>query len=267
MKYSYYFVCNSLGIQGVATSDWYKFGANLLTPTYLFPLMKSKDATSIETIADSILFAVCDCFARQKQFYIVGYSFGAIVAIQLAQMLERGGKRGRILLIDGSPVYMKKSFASMMTSSETKEENIEDVLIMLLYFNMCNNNETYDFIDQLQNCDKWSKKMDLLFRYLPDDLKSAYSTQYLRNSFTAMSNRLKTVINTNTDDGMQIAKLKSPVTLVRPTQASIADIANDYDLSKYAEQTVEVRYVKGNYLKMLDSDEVTQIIDKFAPTE
>lgn len=229
--------------------------------------MNSMDATSIETIAESILAGVCDCFARQKQFYIVGYSYGAIIAIQLAQMLERGGKRGRILLIDGSPAYIKKSFASMMSSLETKEENIEDVLIMLLYFNMCNNNETYDFIEELQSCDKWSSKMNLLFRYLQDDLKSMYSTQYLRNIFTAMSNRLKAAINTNTDDTMQIAKLKSPVTLVRPTQASIADIANDYDLSKYAEQTVEVRYVKGNYLKMLSSDEVTQIIDKFAPAE
>lgn len=260
-------VLDFAGIQGVASSEWYTFGANLATPTYLIPLMKSKEATSIETIAESILATVCDCFAKQKQFYIIGYSFGAIVAIQLAQMLERAGERGRVLLIDGSPAYLKKTFASMMTSSGTKEENVEDVLIMLLYFNMCNSDQTYDFIDQLQNCDKWSKKIDLLFRYLPEALKSTYSEPYLRNIFTAMSNRLKIVSKANPDDVTKIEKIKSPITLVRPTQASIADIANDYDLSKFAEQTVEVRYLKGNYLKMLNSDEVTQIIDKFAPAE
>lgn len=251
----------------MAANEWYTFGANLATPTYLITLMKSKEATSIATIAESILGAVVDCFAKQKQFYIVGYSFGAIVAIQLAQMLELAGKRGRVLLIDGSPAYLKRNFASMMTSTGTTEEHVEDVLTMLLYFNMCTSDQTYDFIDQLQNCDKWSKKIDLLLRNLPETVKSAYSVPYLRNIFTAMSNRLKIVSNANADDATQIVKVKSPVTLVRPTQASIADIPNDYDLSKYAEQTVDVLYVKGNYLKMLSSDEVTQIIDKLAPAE
>lgn len=229
--------------------------------------MKSKDATSIEAIAETIFAAVCDCFAKQKQFYIVGYSFGAILAIQLAQMLERAGKRGRVLLIDGSPAYLKKTLESMMPTTTRKEESVEDVLIMLLYFNLCVSDQTYDLIDLLQNCDKWARKLDLLFRYLPDTLKSDYSTPYLRNIFTAMSNRLKVAITTDTDDTQKIVKLKSLITLVRPTQASIADIANDYELSKYAEQTVDVRYVKGNYTQMLSNDEVTQIVDKFAPTE
>lgn len=156
----------------------------------------------------------------------------------------------------------------MTTSSGTQEANVEDVLIMLMYFNLCNGDQTYDVIYQLKNYDKWSKKLDLLFRYLPDTVTSVYSTQYMRNLFTAMSNRMKIVMEaTNTDDGQQMVKLKSLVTLVRPIQATIADIPSDYDLSKYAEQTIVERYVSGNFPQMLSSDEVAEIVDKFAPVE
>lgn len=258
------------GFQGVATNDWYTFGANLSIPTYLIPLMKSKNATSIAAIAESIFGTVCELFTNQKEFYIIGYSFGTVVAIQLAQMLERTGMRGRILLIDGSLTYLQKTFAPMMPASSSSEEVIEDLLIMLMYFNLCSCQQTYELIDRLQNCENFTKKFDMLCYYLPEELTSEYSMQYLRNIMTAMSNRLKAIIPTNADDNedlSKIVKLKSPVTLVRPTQVPIVDCAKDYDLSKYAEQTIEVKYIKGNYLQMLNSQEVTQIINEFAPTK
>lgn len=255
------------GIQGVATEEWHTFGANLSTPAYLIPFMKAKDATTFEGVAESIITVVSDCFARQKQFYIVGFSFGAIVALKLAQMLECSGKRGRILLIDGSPIYMKKMFTSMMSPTAQKDRNVEDILIMLLYFNMCSKNTTYDFIDQLPNWDSWPKKMDLLFRYVPDTIKQTYSTQYMRNVCTAMLKRVLAIVKTSTDIGPDAVKLKSLATLVRPTQTPFSDIADDFDLSKYFEKTVDIRFVKGTNAKMLNNDEVIQIVDKFAPAE
>lgn len=205
-----------------------------------------------------------DCFANQKEFYIIGHSFGAIVAIQLAQMFERNGVDGRVLLIDGSPVHLKR-LSEAMIKSMSKKENSDDVVIMMIFFNMCSAERTYKFILQLQKCTEWTKKMDLLYGHLPEAIKSHYSYDHLYNMVLAMTNRLKAVIKLNFDD--EVVKLKSPITLIRPTQASFTDIAEDYDLSKYAEQPVDVRYVKGNHLTMLDGNEITQIIDNFAPIE
>lgn len=254
------------GIQGAASEDWYTFGAKLSTPTYLIPLTKSKDATTIEAITESIYNTVVDCFSQQQQFYLVGYSFGAIVALQLAQLMERSGKEGRVVLIDGSPIYLQKFFVSM-AATDTRT-GIEDMLIMLLFFNLTRANQTYDFIDQLRYAESLKKKTNLLLRYFPETLASEYSTEYLGNIITAMANRLSIIFQANhTDDMQQFVKLKSLITLVRPAHVSIADIPKDYGLEKYAEQPIDVRVVSGNYLKILSSDEVAEIVDKAAPTE
>lgn len=226
--------------------------------------MNSVDATTIEQICEATLDTVRDCFAHQKHFYLIGHSFGAIVAIRLAQMLEQTGKLGRVLLIDGSPVYLKRMSAAMIKTT-SKKENTEDVLIMLVFFNMCGGERSYKFSLQLQACKTWSMKMDLLYRHLPESIKSTYSSEYLYELIEAMSNRLKAVMKMNVDS--DIVKLASPVMLIRPKLPSFTDIADDYELSKYAEQPVEVRYADGNHLTMLDGNQVTQFIDDFAPID
>lgn len=44
---------------------------------------------------------------NQKEFLIVGYSFGSLIAIELARLLEANNFSGRLLLIDGAPDYIK----------------------------------------------------------------------------------------------------------------------------------------------------------------
>ena len=43
----------------------------------------------------------------QKEFLIVGYSFGSLIAIELARLLEANDFSGWLILIDGAPDQMK----------------------------------------------------------------------------------------------------------------------------------------------------------------
>lgn len=43
----------------------------------------------------------------QKEFLIVGYSFGSLIAIELARLLEANNFSGQLILIDGAPDQMK----------------------------------------------------------------------------------------------------------------------------------------------------------------
>lgn len=43
----------------------------------------------------------------QREFIIVGYSFGCLIAIELAKLLETKNISGRLILIDGAPDQMK----------------------------------------------------------------------------------------------------------------------------------------------------------------
>lgn len=45
---------------------------------------------------------------KRTPFTIIGYSFGGVVAVQLAALLEEEGRIGRIILIDGHPAMIKE---------------------------------------------------------------------------------------------------------------------------------------------------------------
>ena len=53
--------------------------------------------------------------SRDSSFYIIGYSFGTLVALEMISLLEEKGYTGILILIDSSPAYssssLKKHFA------------------------------------------------------------------------------------------------------------------------------------------------------------
>lgn len=61
-------------------------------------------------------------------FIIVGYSFGSMVAIELARQLEKTGKQGRLILLDGSPESMKM-IVSQNFAAETEEQLQNNILL------------------------------------------------------------------------------------------------------------------------------------------
>lgn len=52
---------------------------------------------------------------------LIGHSFGSLVAIELARMLEVKGFIGRLILIDGAPQYLKKLIQENLRSSSQEE--------------------------------------------------------------------------------------------------------------------------------------------------
>lgn len=92
----------SLNLHSVANS--------LSLPAYMLQLMSTQNLPSIQEIAKAVFDNVHqDVFSKDKEnFYLVGYSFGAMVAIEIAKLLEETGLRGQIVLIDGAPTFLKK---------------------------------------------------------------------------------------------------------------------------------------------------------------
>lgn len=76
----------------------------------------------------------------QKEFLIVGYSFGSLIAIELARLLEAQNFFGRLILIDGAPDQMKflvKKFLSFTTEQDLQN----NVLHHFSRFYLESNNE------------------------------------------------------------------------------------------------------------------------------
>ena len=67
----------------------------------------------------------------RKEFLIVGYSFGSLIAIELARLLEVENVFGRLILIDGAPELIKLMIEKYFNYT-SKEELQNDILFFFI---------------------------------------------------------------------------------------------------------------------------------------
>jgi thioesterase domain-containing protein len=58
--------------------------------------------------------------APGEPFSLLGYSFGGLLALELALELEAEGREGHLYLVDSAPVFMKVLVEQMVGSDEKK---------------------------------------------------------------------------------------------------------------------------------------------------
>lgn len=66
-----------------------------------------------------------------SNFVIIGYSFGAVVAMEIVHRLELGGRQGVLYLIDGAPDFLKELSQKTM-KVEDEKEGFQDLQIKLI---------------------------------------------------------------------------------------------------------------------------------------
>lgn len=225
--------------------------------------MKSHNELSLDAIADSVIQDITEFFSNQKKYCVVAHSYGTLIAVKIASLLEKLGKNGRIILVDGSPNYLKRMAQGLLRT--TKVEDHTDVLIMVIFSQFGQSEYRDNFIAKLSEISVLEQKIDLVMEFLSTEIKDIYSVEYIKKLAVAIMNRLKIVIALNLEDGkisdIMENRLKSPITLIRPTQASFSDIDEDYSLHRYTEQEVNIKYVEGNHLTVLENPELTDIIN------
>ena len=232
--------------------------------------MKSQNESGIEAIADSVIEEVSQCLANQKEYFIVGHSFGSLIAMRIASMLEKSGKIGRLVLIDGSPEYLSKLMNGIFQAVHVLD-GIENDMFMMIFAHFCNPDSAEDFVKKLVTCDNISSKLECLGEFASPEYKDKYSKEYLQNMAVAILNRVKLIANLNVEKDKMTdildTKLKSEITLIRPTEVSFADIDEDYNLNKYTEQKVNIKYVEGHHLSVLENIELTKILNEIISPE
>lgn len=58
----------------------------------------------------------------------MGYSYGSLIAIELARLLEQNDFSGRLILIDGAPDMLKFCFNRYLTC--TSQEEIRNTILL-----------------------------------------------------------------------------------------------------------------------------------------
>ncbi|XP_053693616.1 fatty acid synthase [Sabethes cyaneus] len=247
------------GIEGVAGNAWHSIAGQLTLPTFITQLTNTINMTSVAEICQFLASEVVDVvFKGTEHFFLVGYSFGAFITLELARILEETGKRGQILLIDGAPKFLHKLAIDQMSENWT-EESIQIVLIAGI-LNTIFPEETTDVLPIITECTSFESRIDKLLELAKD--QNVYSENYLRMMTKALFNRIKITLLT---DISKIEPLESPITLVRPTEVSVVDIEEDYGLSEYTKGNVSLKFLEGNHITMLENPKLTQIITESDP--
>lgn len=200
-----------------------------------------------------------ELFNKTEFFYLVGYSFGAMITLELARHLEEAGMTGNVLLIDGAPVFLKQLSYGQITTDITNE-SIQLMLIVAIVQNIFPEESPEQIMLKLTECPTWEKKVDKLVEF--GRAQSEYSEQYMRSTTQAMYNRLKILLNYDTEN---VQRIKSHITLVRPTEVAVVDIDEDYELSRFTEGQVNLKFIDGNHTTVLDNDKLIQIINDCDP--
>ncbi|XP_051154827.1 fatty acid synthase [Leptopilina boulardi] len=208
---------------------------------------------SIIEIAKQLLPTVLERSKDRRDFVLVGYSFGCVITIELARLLENEGFTGRIVLIDGSPEIMKKLVEQQLPSAHKGELETN---LLLGIMDILAPNLSGEFLVKLEKCTNWAQKLEVLTNEVPADMNVTPDDQ--RNVCTSVYNRILALQSYNY---ATLAPIRSPIILLKPAQPTLREIADDYGLRTITRDKVEIYTLEGNHVTLLENDKVASAIN------
>lgn len=197
-------------------------------------------------------------FKHVENYYLVGYSFGTTITLEIAKLLENSGKTGRVLLIDGSPQMMKK-LASQITQGDVSEERLE-ASILSLALGVLTLEEKRTYMEAILNESSWNAKVEKFIELTRDD--HPYSDEYSRTMLNCLLERVRLTIQ---QDLTALTRIKGDIMLVRPTEISVQDIEDDYGVSICTEGHSKLKFLEGNHFTIMDNPDLATLINQFDP--
>lgn len=102
--------------------------SKLKPATYALQLGVNTECDTILSMAETFYKVVTSIISSSQDFNIIAYSYGSLIAIELALLLEESGYKGRILFIDGSPTMVTTLFHNQLATGIT-ESHLQSSLL------------------------------------------------------------------------------------------------------------------------------------------
>lgn len=170
-------------------------------------------------------------------------------------MLENLGKSGKVIILDGSPSSSKKILSEMIGGSPNAEEAIQSIVLDIsLKYSFPN--DTSDRKKAILAEPTWEaklKKFGELYQVF-----ELYSKEYCFKAATLLKNRMMAGYHLTLND---IPKIKSPIKLVKPSEATVINEDFDLGLKAFSESEIEVTTLEGNHFTILEHQETFNIIN------
>lgn len=246
------------GSDGMSGKVWNELSKSIDIPTYILQLSKTANSITLDEMVAGILQDVLDFFDKMDSFFLIAYSFGSIVAMKLVKELEIRGKKGRLLLIDGSPLFIKMVIDSDGNLDKSEEYSENFVINFIINSVFLEGNENIARSVLLHK--NWEDRVTELCKHR-GETSHVHSEAFYRKYLTAVKNRFIIMMNFDLNE---IKKIESTsISLFRCSQASEGKIPEDYGLSRYSLKKVNVKIVEGDHSTILENPELANLINKF----
>ncbi|XP_072934746.1 fatty acid synthase-like [Epargyreus clarus] len=125
----------------------------------------------------------------KNTFYLLGYESGALVALEIAAILEDNGLTGVVYCI-GNPDEMKTDIKKHLNELET-DEALQDAIVRHI-FDLMTKNGNEDLELALRGVTSWQEKINITVRALLG--RVSHSAQYVRQLIEAVYGRIAAVL-------------------------------------------------------------------------
>lgn len=201
-------------------------------------------------------------FLQGKKFYLIGHSFGGVIAAVLAKSLENAGLTGQVVCIDGSLLLFKKFLKVLMPNMEPNIDNIQHFLLQQLAFEMLPDAQPEAIRKVLEDEKTYEARME---KYISLMEKRNYSEEHLRKVGHGIQNRFQIVLSE--PEVYTGEKCSANMCLVRPTTNLVLDIDSDYGFKQYTTGEIVVHIVDGNHLTILDNPKLYEIVNDICTSD
>lgn len=187
---------------------------------------------------------------------IIGYSFGAVIALKLAHALETKGRVGKLVLIDGSFELMKALAANLLPLSHTDSDLHKMVLTMII---------------ELAFPEKKAEMLEKVFapnateQTYVEFLKFAQSTRmysdgFVHKMFLSIFSRIKILQKFNQTETDVPAFSATTLALVKPSVPTVQSLNEFFGMRTLTSSKIHVDTVEGNHSTILDNPQLAEVL-------
>ncbi|XP_065209086.1 fatty acid synthase-like [Planococcus citri] len=189
-------------------------------------------------------------FNHDREFYLIGHSLGGLIALEVANILEKRGKRGHLCLIESSPSYYKQKQIARGSLSNEQIQNRTCVNVMRILLPIKATKENIELINDQPD---WQSKKKQCFSLLASVLNN--DENILGHLLDRIYSQFKALLDY---DPPQVL-LESSCELIRCIEDPI-DSDEAYSLSQYFKNPIKINKIDADHVSILRHQETSKII-------
>jgi len=243
------------GFFGFASNVFKNIGIDMDYPAYILQYVNFRECTNLDEIMKEITPIILELYSDVDNFLLIGHSYGCILTLKMAEVLEDSGKSGQIIQLDGSPI-LSNNLALQALNTEYYSDLNNYISMMLFKFYQKHVDQSISKT-AFEGFSSWTERFKEMIVRAGDSIPLSHEYMIEKVS-SAYMYRLDIAANFKNQNFLTLKTTK--IALIKATKAIVKEISNDYGLSQFSNFDVVIKFVSGDHVTILLNSEISRVI-------